>query len=65
MGRSQQRASVLNDFHTILSECHAMTHEEANVKYYGDISLCASVNSVTYEDTDSEVTSMVSMIESC
>ncbi|CAF3760595.1 unnamed protein product [Rotaria magnacalcarata] len=51
-GGSQQRASVLNDFHTILSECQTMTYEEANVKYYDDIGLCTSVNSIFFEDRE-------------
>lgn len=51
-GGGQKRNEVLNEFHRILDNYHRMTLEENNVKYYGTIALCTSVNSITYEDVD-------------
>ncbi|CAF4658387.1 unnamed protein product [Rotaria sp. Silwood1] len=51
-GGSKQRAEVLKDFHSLLTSYHAMTREEANIKYYGNVALCTSVNSIIYEDMD-------------
>lgn len=51
-GGSQQRGALLNDFHSLLSRHHPMTRDEANIRYYGNIGLCTSVNSIVYEDRD-------------
>ncbi|CAF3682559.1 unnamed protein product [Rotaria sordida] len=51
-GGNQQRTQVLNDFHSLLTHYHTMTRDEANIKYYGNVALCTSVNSIIYEDID-------------
>jgi GTPase SAR1 family protein len=54
-GGSQRRNHVLNDFHSLLSRYHTMTKDDNQIKYYGDVALCTSVNSIRYEDEDFEV----------
>ena len=51
-GGGEKRQQVLQDFHSCLSRFHAMTREENRIKYYGDVALCTSVNSIVYEDTE-------------
>jgi GTPase SAR1 family protein len=51
-GGGQQRKQILNEFDSLLSNYHSMTKEENNVKYYGNIALCTSVNSIPYEDEE-------------
>ena len=51
-GGSSQRSRMLTDFHNLLSGFHTMTREEPNMKYYGDVALCTSVNSIVYEDRE-------------
>jgi GTPase SAR1 family protein len=54
-GGSEKREQLLNDFYSILSKHHSISRDVNNIKYYGDIALCASVNSVIYENKDFQV----------
>jgi GTPase SAR1 family protein len=54
-GGSESRQQLLNDFHSILSKHHAISRDVNNIKYYGDIALCTSVNSIVYENRDFQV----------
>ncbi|CAF4945508.1 unnamed protein product [Rotaria sp. Silwood1] len=47
---NQQRAHELNDFHSFLSRYHSMTRNETNIKYYENVALYTSVNSIIYEN---------------
>jgi len=51
-GGSQKRIEVLNVFDSILSNYRSMTKDENNIKYYGNIALCTSVNSILYVDQE-------------
>ncbi|CAF1300843.1 unnamed protein product [Adineta steineri] len=51
-GGKQSREQLLKDFHSLLSRYRPMTKNENNVKYYGDAALCATVNSIPFEDED-------------
>ncbi|CAF2723577.1 unnamed protein product [Rotaria sp. Silwood2] len=51
-GGSEKRTHVLSEFHSLLSRHHTMTRDNANIKYYGNVGLCTSVNSIIFEDTD-------------
>lgn len=54
-GTPQQRKQILDDFHSLLQPFHHITREENGIKYYGDIALCTSVNSIPYEDQELNV----------
>jgi len=51
-GGSQKRQEILNDYHSIILKYRSLTKDEHNVKYYGNIALCTSVNSIIYENED-------------
>jgi GTPase SAR1 family protein len=51
-GGSQKRIELLNDFNSIILNYRSMTKDENNIKYYGNIALCTSVNSIIYEDKE-------------
>ncbi|CAF1449001.1 unnamed protein product [Adineta steineri] len=54
-GGSERRKQVLQDFHSLLTRYHNITRDETNIKYYGDVALCTSVNSIVYEDRELNV----------
>lgn len=54
-GGSERRLQVLKDFDSLLTRYHHMTKDIDGVKYYGDVALCTSVNSIVYEDFDLNV----------
>jgi hypothetical protein len=51
-GGSEHRQQLLNDFNSIILKYRSMTKDEHNIKYYGNIALCTSVNSIIFEDED-------------
>jgi small GTP-binding protein len=51
-GGSQKRIQLLQEFHSLLSQYEPMTKDENNVKYYGNVALCTSVNSIPFENED-------------
>jgi GTPase SAR1 family protein len=51
-GGHQKRTQLLKEFHALLSEYEPMTKEENYVRYYGNIALCTSVNSIPFENED-------------
>jgi GTPase SAR1 family protein len=55
-GGSQKRAQLLDEFHLLLTEYQPMTRNENNVKYYGNVALCTSVNSIPFENEDFGIT---------
>lgn len=52
LGGSEKRQQVVQDFHSLLSRYHALTRDENQIKFYGDVALCTAVNSVVYEDRE-------------
>ncbi|UJR24465.1 hypothetical protein I4U23_005840 [Adineta vaga] len=54
-GGSNRRKQVMEDFHSLLNRYHHMTRDEQNIKFYGDVALCTSVNSILYEDRDLDI----------
>lgn len=54
-GMTTQRKQVLQDFHSLLTNYHNMTRDEKDIKYYGDVALCTSVNSIVYDDEERNI----------
>ena len=54
-GGAGRRVQVLRDFHSLLDRYHNLTKDIDGIKYYGDVALCTSVNSIVYEDVDLNV----------
>lgn len=54
-GTPQQRKQILDDFHSLLQPFHHLTREQNGIKYYGDVALCTSVNSIPYVDQELNV----------
>ena len=54
-GNPQQRRQILDEFHYPLSEYHDRIRVENNIKFYSNVALCASVNSVLFEDADNSI----------
>ena len=54
-GGAERRKQVLKDFDSLLTRYHGITRDDANIKYYGNVALCTSVNSIVYEDREFNV----------
>ena len=54
-GGAARRKQVMEDFHSLLNRYHHVTRDENNMRYYGNVALCATVNSIVYEDRDFDV----------
>ncbi|CAF1277247.1 unnamed protein product [Adineta ricciae] len=52
---TSRRQQVMEDFHSLLSRYHHMTRDENRIRFYGDVALCTSVNSILYEDVDLDI----------
>ena len=51
-GGTDKRNQVLKEFDSLLTDYHTITRNENNIKYYNNIALCTSVNSIIYEDKE-------------